>query len=122
LTAARLPRLPDGQFLVLAVPGAQLTIDPTLRDPVTALGACTAWITACVDPSRSLDDCARSAPPCATDRPWEEATACCPAACFEGYQRARQGGTEPLAAYEQVYFKDASCFPGLRALLAGAGS
>lgn len=122
LTAAHLPRLANGQFLVLVIPGAQLTIDPTLRDPVTALGACTAWITACVDPARSLDDCARSALPCATERPWEEAAACCPATCFEAYQQARRAGAEPLAAYGRVYFKEPDCFPGLRDLLAGAGS
>jgi hypothetical protein len=88
---------------------------------VTALGACTRWITLCVDPaSRSLDDCARSAPACATDRPWEEAAACCPAACFATYEAARLGGAEPLAAFSQVYFTDASCFPGVRALLDGA--
>lgn len=123
LEAAHVPRLPNGQFLMLALPGAQLTLDPALRDPITALGACTAWITSCVDPaSRSLDDCARSAPPCATDRPWEEATACCPAACFDAYQKARRAGTEALAAYGQVYFKAPDCFPGVRALLQGGGS
>ena len=51
LAAAHLPRLPNGHFLAIAIPGAQLEIDPTLRDPVTALGACTAWITSCVDPA-----------------------------------------------------------------------
>jgi hypothetical protein len=123
LEAAHVPRLPNGQFLMLALPGAQLTLDPTLRDPVTALGACTAWITSCVAPAvRSLDDCARSAPPCATDRPWEEATACCPAACFDAYQQARRSGTESLAAYGRVYFREPDCFPGVRALLEGGGS
>ena len=123
LAAARLPRLPDGQFVVLVIPGAQLLLDPTRRDPVTALGACTGWITSCVEPAgRSLDDCARSAPPCATDRPWEEAVACCPAACFEAYQQGRRAGTDALAAFAQVYFQEARCFPGVQALLAGAGS
>lgn len=123
LEAAHVPRLPDGQYLMLAIPGAQLTLDPTLRDPVTALGTCTAWITSCVAPaSRSIDDCARSAPPCATDRPWEEATACCPAACFDAYQDARRAGAEALAAYGQVYFREPDCFPGVRALLQGGGS
>lgn len=120
LGALGVPRLPDGRFFVIAIPGASLAIDPTLRTPVTALGACTRWITACVDPAaRSLDDCTRSAPPCATDRPWEE-PACCPAACFDAYQAARRGGAEPLAAFSAVYFRDASCFPGVRALLDGA--
>jgi hypothetical protein len=104
---------------VLAVPNASLAIDPTLRTPATALGACTGWIAVCFDPTaRSLDDCARSVPPCGTDRPWEE-PACCPAACFDGYQAARRSGTDPIAAFSDVYFRDASCFPGLRPLLEG---
>ena len=111
------PQLPDGRFFVFGTPAASLTIDATLSGPVTALGACTRWITTCVDPlSRSLDDCARSAPACATDRPWEEPP-CCPAGCFAAYEAARLDGTAPLAAFSQVYFTDASCFPGVRAML-----
>lgn len=121
LAALGAPRLPDGRFFVFGTPDASLTIDVTLAGPVTALGACTRWITTCVDPaSRSLDDCARSAPACATDRPWEEAAACCPAACFAAYETARLAGIAPLAAFSQVYFTDASCFPGVGALLDGA--
>jgi hypothetical protein len=119
LNALGLPRQEDGHLFVLAIPNASLAIDPTLRTPVTALGACTGWITSCVAPAaRSLDDCARSAPPCTTDRPWEEST-CCPPACFDAYQTQRRAGAEPLAAFSTVYFRDASCFPGLRALLEG---
>jgi hypothetical protein len=122
LAAIGAPQLPDGRFFVFGTPDASLTIDATLAGPVTALGACTRWITACVDPaSRSLDDCARSAPACATDRPWEE-PACCPVACFAAYEAARLAGTAPLAAFSQVYFTDASCFPGVRALLDGGDS
>jgi hypothetical protein len=43
------PRLPDGRFFVLGTPDASLTVDPTLAGPVTAPGACTRWITTCVD-------------------------------------------------------------------------
>ena len=119
LSALGLPRQEDGRLFVLAIPNASLAIDPTLRTPVTALGACADWVTGCVDPAaRSLDDCARSATPCTTDRPWEE-PACCPPACFDAYQARRRAGTEPLAAFSDVYFRDASCFPGLRALLEG---
>jgi hypothetical protein len=113
------PRLADGTFFLIAVPDAQLAIDPTLRTPVTVLGDCTNWITTCVDQAtRSLDDCARSAPPCGTDHPAGEPT-CCPAACFEQYQTRRRSGDQPLAAFGAVYFDDASCFPGVRALLDG---
>ena len=119
LAALGAPQLPDGRFFVFGTPDASLTIDRTLSGPVTALGACTRWITTCVDPlSRSLDDCARSAPACTTDRPWEEPP-CCPAACFAAYEAARLAGVAPLAAFSQVYFTDASCFPGVRALLDG---
>jgi hypothetical protein len=121
LVALGAPQLPDGRFFIFGTPEASLTIDPTLKGPVTALGTCTRWITTCVDPaSRSLDDCARSAPACATNRPWEEFAPCCPAACFAAYEVARLGGTAPLDAFRQVYFTDASCFPGVRALLDGA--
>ena len=116
VTAIGLPKLPGGHFLAIAIPGAQLEIDPTLRTPVTALGRCTRWIAACVDgATRTLDDCARSVPPCATERPWEEVSACCPAACFAAYQAARRAGAEPLAAARATYFADASCFPGVAA-------
>ena len=120
LAALGVPRLPDGRFFVFGAGDASLTVDPTLRNPVTALGACTRWITTCVDPTaRSLDDCARSAPACTTDQPWEEDAPCCPAACFAAYEAARLAGTAPLPAFSQVYFTDASCFPGVRALLDG---
>ena len=120
LGALGVPRQDDGSFFVLAIPNASLAIDPTRRDPVTALGACTGWIVACVDPaSRSLDDCARSAPPCTSAQPWEE-PACCPSACFAAYQERRRAGSEPLAAFSAVYFEGASCFPGVRTLLEGA--
>jgi hypothetical protein len=122
VTKIGLPKLPSGRFLAIAIPGAQLEIDPTLHTPVTALGRCTRWIAACVDgATRSLDDCARSAPPCATDRPWEEVSACCPTACFEAYQAARRAGAEPLAAARGTYFADGSCFPGVAAVRGRGG-
>src|SRR5262249_17829160 len=119
LSALGLPELPDGSLFLIGVPNATLAVDPALRTPVTALGACTRWITNCFDPVfRSLDDCARSAPRCATDQPQDE-PACCPGMCFEAYRAARRVGTEPLAAFSDVYFRDASCFPGVRELLEG---
>ncbi len=111
------PRLPNGRYLAIAIPGLQLEIDPTRRDPVTAFGACLRWITKCVEPGvRQLDDCARSVPSCLTDRPWEERQACCPTACFAAYEATRQAGTPPLPAFQGVYLADAGCFPGLREL------
>ena len=65
--------------MVAAVAAFGLAVSAQVRYRTSALGACTRWITSCVDPtSRSLDDCARSAPPCATAQPWEEPD-CCPA-------------------------------------------
>ena len=117
---AGLPQLANGRLLALAIPGGQLELDPTRRDPVTALGACTHWISSCVEPeSRSLDDCARSAPACLTDRPWEEDAVCCPTACFDAYERARQSGTEPMTAFPEVYFRGATCFPGVAEMVGG---
>ena len=116
LDAMGVPKLPNGRYLALAIPGATLEIDPSRRDPITVLGACTAWIAGCADQvTRNLDDCARSAPPCATERPWEEAQVCCPTACFEAYQRARRAGVDPITAARDTYFHDASCFPGVAA-------
>jgi hypothetical protein len=115
--AIGVPRLADGRFFVLAVPGGQLLLDPKLRDPLTAVGGCVRAITLCVAPGvRELDDCARSALPCVSDRPWEEPEACCPHACFDAYQAARRAGADPVSALRSVYIHDASCFPGLAEL------
>jgi hypothetical protein len=118
VAAAGLPREPDGNFLLLGVPGAQLEIDPTRRDALVAAGTCARWITSCVaDGGHALDDCARSAPPCATSTPWEEPAACCTAACFDRYQQSRRAGTEGLAAFDDVYFGADPCMPGVVDLL-----
>ena len=118
---ATLPLEPvgNGNLLVLEVPGGRLELDPTRRGPLTVLGRCTAWIAACVaPPDRTLDDCARSAPRCSSATPWDEASACCPPACFAAYRRARMdapAGEAPLDTFTRVYFDDASCFPGVPA-------
>jgi hypothetical protein len=120
LSAAGLPTSADGHPLLLAIPGGRLEIDPGKRDPIVAAGACARWITSCVvDGGHALDDCARSAPPCATDRPWEEPAVCCPVSCFERYQTARRGGADPLGALEAIYLAKDPCFPGVAAMLAG---
>jgi hypothetical protein len=112
------PRRDDGTFFVLAIPNASLGIDPTRRDAIVATGACARWITTCVtDGGHALDDCARSAPPCTTTRPWEEPAACCAPACFERYQEARRGGSEALTAFETVVFSADPCMPGVADLL-----
>src|SRR5262249_4119543 len=120
LSAAGLPAAADGHPLLLAIPGGRLESDSSRRDPIVAAGACTRWITSCVvDGRHALDDCTRSAPPCATDRPWEEPAVCCPVSCFERYQTARRGGASPLGALEAIYLAKDPCFPGVAAMLAG---
>ncbi len=107
-------RLPNGNLFVYEVPGAQLQLDPNLRDPITAYGGCLDWVSFCVSPpDRDFDDCARSAPTCGTDTPWLEEAECCPAACFEQYAARRRSGASPLQSFGEVYGKGATCFPGL---------
>lgn len=119
LGALGLPQQEDGSYLILALPGGSLGLDADRRDALTAVGVCVRSIALCVaPPARSLDDCARSAPPCVTDRPWEESQPCCPAECFERYQGARRGGLDAVAAFRSVYIRDApACVPGLGLLL-----
>ncbi|MCQ1547606.1 MAG: hypothetical protein NOF05_02000 [Candidatus Accumulibacter phosphatis] len=108
-----LPRDPDtGLPVLIGLAEGSLQVDATLRDPITAVGACTGWITACLKPGeRELDDCARSAPQCATNTPWLESSACCPAACFAQYRTARLAGMPQIATLMRVYVNDGSCFP-----------
>ena len=89
----------------------------TRKDALTALGACTRWITACVAGGQAVDDCARSVPPCGTETPWEEPVACCAPSCFARYQEARRAGAEPSDAVDAVYYGDDPCMPGVADLL-----
>ena len=116
---ATLPGLrTDGGALVLTHhPQLQLVWSPPQPGPVTAIAACTRWITGCVTVGQALDDCARSAPACATDQPWSE-PACCPPACFQRYAAARLAGTGDQDAFLAAYLsKSDPCVPGLAALL-----
>ena len=124
LKALKLPETETGGVMLFPVDNGDsqghLEIQEDLRDPLTTVGSCTRWIVSCVEPgTRSLDDCARSAPHCATDKPWEEEAHCCPASCFESYATLRVGGVEPIPAFDAVYFESGSCFPGLEDLLNG---
>lgn len=113
-----LPRNPNtGRPIALSLPQGTLEVDVTRRDPITAVGACTNWIAACYEPGiRELDDCARSAPSCATETPWLESGACCPTACFAQYRSARLSGTTDLEALLRVYVRQGSCFPQYQGL------
>lgn len=109
-----LPNTEDGHPILIQIPGAQLELDPELRDAITALGSCADLLMGCVEPEvRSLDDCFFSAPRCATDTPWNEGAACCPESCFVRYAELRLGGAEELPALETSLFVERTCFPGL---------
>jgi len=116
-TELGLPVATSGRPILLAIPGAQLEFDTTRKDALAALGACARWITACVTSGHPLDDCARSTLPCGSDMPWEEPAACCAPSCFQRYQEARRGGTEPVAAFDTVYYGADPCMPGVADLL-----
>lgn len=104
---------------VIETPLGGLQLDPRGSDAITALGSCTDLITYCFEPGkRSLDECMDSVPRCKTSKPWEE-DECCPSACADAYAKARDKGQEPVAAFEQTFFLEPDCFPGVRTLLEG---
>ncbi len=114
-----MPVLANGNTKLVEVPGAQLEHNGRLRDPITALGACVDEVIGCVSPdNRSLDDCFRAVRPCATSTPWNEAVACCPSKCLEGYTALRNAGTPDFEAFRQTLFVDKICIPGLTDILA----
>jgi hypothetical protein len=118
LVALGVPAYDLRSYHLSANADGDLLLDAEVKDPLTALGRCTGWISACVaPPERTLDDCARSAPACTTAEPWLETNACCPSACFTAYETQRRGGSAPLRALRAVYFEDGSCIPGLTELL-----
>jgi hypothetical protein len=115
-----LPVLDNGNLLAFTTSGINLEINPEKKDALTALGGCAEWISGCFEPgSRSLDDCVRSSPECATNTPWDESEWCCPLDCKQGYYTLRWDDVEDYVAVTQVLFEDGSCMPGLTALLGG---
>lgn len=115
-----LPVLPDGKVLLIEAAQARIELDPSVSDPITAVGACTDSITYCVSPGeRTLADCVFSVPACTTSTPWNEPLACCPSACKSAFELLRRQGVEPLAAFERTFFLEPDCFPGVRDALEG---
>jgi hypothetical protein len=111
------PRTDAGALILSGTSHAQLVWTLSAPGPITAAAQCSRWVTSCVSPDRSLDDCARSVPTCETDQPWNE-SACCPAACFQRYVAARLAGTKDLDAFMTAYLSRSDpCVPGLKALL-----
>ena len=121
LPSLPLPKAPDGKFILIEIGKSRIDLDPTLKDPLTALGGCTDLITYCYAPgTKSVDDCVASAKSCETQQPWEALAACCPSACKTDYATARSGGSDELAAFDQVFFQNPSCFPGVMTAVGGA--
>lgn len=119
LPGLSMPKRPFGNLVLIENPLGGLQIDPRGDDAITALGACTDLITYCFEPGeRPVDECVEAAPQCKTSKPWEEDD-CCPAACAKAYAKARDKGQEPFTAFEQTFFLEPDCFPGVRALLEG---
>jgi hypothetical protein len=114
--SSHLPRQPDGRISLLQIAGSRLEINPSLHDPLTALGACADLVTGCYGPTAPLDSCMASARVCTTAQPWNESS-CCPAACSARYVRERQSGRAPVDAFETVMFRQPDCFPGVSAML-----
>lgn len=114
------PRDDAGRPIIGGGAGVIIVYDPSRRDPVTVLGDCTALITYCyAPPARTLDACIVSVPVCRTSRPWEEPGICCPAACRDAYENLRRMGRPPDDAFDEVYFNQPDCFPGVAELLRG---
>ena len=98
------------------IAGVRLDLDPTARDPITALGACADQVTRCFSPpERSLDQCVYAVRACATTAPWNE-QACCPVACRDGYRQMRDAGSAPFDAFQRVYLDAPTCVAGVVAM------
>jgi|JI10StandDraft_1071094.scaffolds.fasta_scaffold54793_2 hypothetical protein len=93
----------------------------TTPDAITARKGCADLVANCHEPGvRSIDACMLSAPACATDEPWNEASPCCAEACFADYSALRVQGTDPLTAYLTVLYERPICMPGVDGMLGGA--
>src|SRR3954467_9060066 len=68
-----------GSHVLANVANATLHIDPTQKDPLTALAECADVVTGCYVPGGAdLAFCLDLTRTCDSDQPWTEKTACCP--------------------------------------------
>lgn len=105
-------------FTYVQIAGVRLDLNPSVHDPISALGACADVVTRCyLPPMRSLDVCVDFVRVCATDTPWNEPP-CCPVSCRAGYHAARTRGDAPLDAFEHVYLDAPTCVPGVASMAA----
>jgi hypothetical protein len=118
LDLALLPNADGAKKLLVEAAGARLEIDPTSRDAITALGECLDLVSYCYEPAqRSLQSCVKSAKSCTTSTPWTESSACCPAAIFASSAVLHAAGTGQVEAFEEVFFTNPECFPGVKEAL-----
>lgn len=96
--------------------GLPLVYQADKADAVTAWADCAAMISVCLHASAGdFDGCVAGVPTCATETPWEEPSACCPAACVSDYQALRAKKRAPFDSYARVFALDRTCMPGLEA-------
>jgi hypothetical protein len=112
-----LPHDATGRVTLIEIAGSRLDLDPSQSDAITAQGACADLVTYCVSSSSTLDQCVDGARTCSTSTPWNESKSCCPSACRDAYHEARNGGADPAAAFDRVWFETPDCFPGVRSAL-----
>jgi hypothetical protein len=117
-----LPRDEQGRPVLLDDGVQSYVVDVYKRDPVFAMARCARLLSGCpqrpeVTGRRSVDACWASVPVCATDQPWTESAACCPARCPELYSRLREIGYGERDANRRAV--ESTCFNGLREQLAG---
>jgi hypothetical protein len=109
------PRKIDPEQLPHDASGKPVEIFVGKRGPMSVAGTCSAMVSACSqksdDPARAMDACFKSAPHCATERPWEEQQACCPQACWEKYADLRHHCVDASSASYKALF-EAHCVPG----------
>lgn len=105
--------------LLVDAANLRLDIDPTVRDPITALGECADLVAYCyAPPTFSVGTCLSRARTCTTATPWTE-DACCPADCKTAFLAQVSAGLSERDALEKVLFREPDCFPGVRAALEG---
>jgi hypothetical protein len=112
-----LPRDEQGRPILLDDGVLRYVVDLNKRDPVSAMGRCARMLSGCpqrtdVAGARTIDACWASVPACATNQPWTETAACCPARCVDLYRKLRELGFDDRAANRRAV--ESLCFNGLR--------
>jgi hypothetical protein len=106
---------PPADSVDVAQPSNTSVLVSQKPDAMTVANACSAMILECAkkgdDPKTSIDACFKSAPRCTTPKPWEEAKACCPDACWQKYSELRRKCVDPSSASTRAIY-DGHCAPG----------